>query len=324
MPKLVLAPSFRARLALSGLLVLLAASPVFPQGGFDGPGRYVINNVKSGKVMDLDRNDQTTIIQFSDRGTDNQAWDIERAAGGYFYLRNVMNGNALEAAGNGNSSPVRGIPFNGGPAQQWRFDTGKDGNALIMNRNGKTLDVPDGTGKDGARLQIYSVDGDSNQRFTFRHVNANMRGGNFGSNVRRGNDRVQGDPYGSTSRRSEPNRANDSYRNNSGSAANSYYDDRDKIWKLSGDGICFYRDRNYRGEAFCRAPGDDVPNVGPNFNDSFSSVKFFGRVQSVEAYENENFGGDHIRIQNDQPDLSRMKTRSGASFEDRISSFRVY
>ena len=56
--------------------------PLPGQGGFAGPGRYEIMNLKSGKVLDLDRNDQTTVIQFSPRGTDNQSWQIRSAGGG--------------------------------------------------------------------------------------------------------------------------------------------------------------------------------------------------------------------------------------------------
>src|SRR5215471_16945953 len=33
------------------------------QGGFDGPGRYEIVNLDSGKVLDLDPNDRTSVIQ---------------------------------------------------------------------------------------------------------------------------------------------------------------------------------------------------------------------------------------------------------------------
>jgi len=40
---------------------------VSAQGGFDGPGRYEIANLKSGKVLDMDRNDQTSVMQFSSR-----------------------------------------------------------------------------------------------------------------------------------------------------------------------------------------------------------------------------------------------------------------
>jgi len=325
--KISFVQGFQMRVVHGVGMALVLASTIFAQGGFNGPGRYVITNIKSGKVMDLDRNDQTTVIQFSDRGTDNQTWVVERADAGYFYLRNGMNGNALAATGNNNSAPVRGFPFNGGPAQQWRFEVGKDGNVLIVNSNGKALDVPDGSGRDGVRLQTYDVDGDSNQRFALRRAGGN----NFRPLDRRdqdrregdrrdGYDRDRGDPYNApVPGRDRP----DAYRNDR-AHANSYFDDRENMWKLNGNGVCFYSDRNYRGEAFCRVIGDDIANVGPNFNDSFSSVKFFGRVQWLEAFENENFGGDRIRIQSDQPDLSRIRGRGGASFDDRITSFRVH
>jgi hypothetical protein len=152
------------------------------QGGFSGPGRYEITNLKSGKVLDLDRNDQTSVIQFSSRGTDNQAWEIRAAGSGFYYLQNAMNGNALEAVGTGNSTPVRATHFSGASSQQWRFDTGKDGNALIVSRLGKTLDIAGGANSDGARVQIYDVNGDSNQRFVFRRVSGpgNLGGGSSG------------------------------------------------------------------------------------------------------------------------------------------------
>lgn len=153
------------------------------QGGFNGPGRYEITNVKSGKVLDLDRNDQTSVIQFSSRGTDNQVWEIRSAGAGSYSLRNTMNGNALEAVGTANSTPVRATPFDGRSSQQWRFDTGKDGNALIVSQLGKALDVPDGTTSDGVRVRIYDANGDSNQRFTFRPASGNRDNGSGGGSV---------------------------------------------------------------------------------------------------------------------------------------------
>jgi len=66
------------------------------QGGFAGPGRYEIANVRSGKVVDLDRNNQTGVIQFSTRGTDNQQWDIIPAPDGFWFIRNLIEaGNPL-------------------------------------------------------------------------------------------------------------------------------------------------------------------------------------------------------------------------------------
>ncbi|MEX2302051.1 MAG: M48 family metalloprotease [Bryobacterales bacterium] len=151
------------------------------QGGFNGPGRYEITNSKSGKVLDLDRNDQTRVMQFSSRGTDNQTWDIQAAGGGRYSLRSVMNGNALEAVGNNNSTPVRATRFDGRSSQQWRFDASKDGSALIVSNLGKTLDIPGGSTKDGALVQTYEVNGDANQRFTLRRVAANVAGGSGAS-----------------------------------------------------------------------------------------------------------------------------------------------
>lgn len=143
---------------------------LFAQGGFSGPGRYEIANLKSGKVLDLDRNNQTTVIQFSSRGTDNQTWDIRPGPGGYFFLRNGINGYALDAGRGARGEMVRGVPFNGGPSQQWRFEPGKDGNALIVSQFGRTLDVPDGSDRDGQQIQVYDLNGDSNQRFVLRRV----------------------------------------------------------------------------------------------------------------------------------------------------------
>lgn len=156
---------FAAAIACSVLSV-----PLLAQGGFAGPGRYEIMNVKSGKVLDLDRNDQTTVIQFAPRGTDNQTWQIRPAGGGFYFLRNGMNGFALDAGSGGKSEPVRGVPFNGSDGQKWRLDPGKDGNALIVSLFGRTLDIPDGSNRDGVRVQVYDIDGDSNQRFILRRV----------------------------------------------------------------------------------------------------------------------------------------------------------
>jgi len=169
--------------------VLSFPSTADAQGGFDGPGPYEITNLKSGKVLDLNRGDQTSVIQFSSRGTENQVWEIRPSREpGFYYLRNAMNGNALEADGTRNSTPVRATRFDGGDNQQWRFEAGKDGNALIISRLGKTLDIPGGTDQDGAPVQIYEINGDSNQRFMLRRVSGRQAfdrpGGGFGGDRR--------------------------------------------------------------------------------------------------------------------------------------------
>ena len=156
-----------AALAAGIILSLCVPFQAMAQGGFNGPGRYQISNVKSGKVLDLDRNDQTSVIQFSSRGTDNQVWDVREAGGGFYSLRNGMNGNALEAVGTGNSTPVRATRFDGRSGQQWRFNSGKDGSALIVSRLGKALDIPDGATRDGVAVQTYDSNGESTSNSSF-------------------------------------------------------------------------------------------------------------------------------------------------------------
>src|SRR5512140_42598 len=92
----------------SFLLLLVTCSPAWTQGGFTGPGRYEISNVQSRLCLDLDRNDRRTVIQFAQRRTDNQIWQVDEAGGGYFFIRNAMNGFALEAMSDRNSTPVEG------------------------------------------------------------------------------------------------------------------------------------------------------------------------------------------------------------------------
>lgn len=265
-----------------------AAMPVElrAQGGFNGPGRYEISNVRSGKVIDLDRNNQTGVIQFSSRNTDNQQWDIMPAEQGYWYLRNGMNGAALEAVDMRNSSPVRGMPFSGSPSQQWRIAPAVDGNALITSRLGKTLDIPNGQIRDGARIQIYDVNGEANQRFVFRRV---------GDLPRRGGDR-------------DRDRDRDDWDHDR--RWERYYgrfDEREHRWGMQGDGVCFYREEGYRGRAFCVAAGDEVRRLPDQFGERFRSLKFFGRAHRVAVFGEEGFGGRRDRFENDQPVLRGMR-----------------
>ena len=129
----------RLSLAAGIFCAVCLPHPTAAQGGFNGPGRYEVTNVHSGKVLDLDRNDQTSVIQFSSRGTDNQVWEIESAGAGFYSLRSSMNGNALEAAGTGNSAPLHATRFDGRSTQQWRIDNANCGNALIVSQRPEGL-----------------------------------------------------------------------------------------------------------------------------------------------------------------------------------------
>jgi len=294
--------TLKSRLCLTAALTLAAAPwmpiPAWAQGGFNGPGRYEIANVRSGKVIDLDRGGNTSVIQFSARNADNQQWDIVPAEPGFWYFRNAMNGAALEAMGPNNSTPVRGMPFTGSPSQQWRIAPANDGNALIANRLGKTLDIPNSSTRDGARVQTYDVNGEGNQRFVFRRL----------ADLARHDDRRNQDHDGGRD-------AGDWDHERRWERYYGRFDEREHRWVMDGDGVCFYRDAGFRGRAFCAPVGDEVHRLPDALIERLASLKLFGRVRGVEVFAEEEFGGRRARFEHDQPDLRDMR---------RIISIRVY
>ncbi len=261
----------------------------------------MIRNLKSGLIMDLDPQDRVTVVQSVPRGTASQQWIIEDSGGGTFAIRNAMTRKGMEFVQDRNSSPVVCQSEQRTANQAWRITPGKDGNAIFVSRFRRALDVPDGSSRDLLRLQIYENNGDSNQRFTLERVGGGGGGRDIsglvappgrGDRDGRGDDRGRPDSHG------------------------KYFDDRDRMWKVQGDGVCFYRDTDFRGEAVCTRVGDDVPDVGRDSGGSFLSVKFFGRVREVRMFERPAFRGMDFRLMRDESDLRRVRG-------DRFGSFRV-
>ncbi|HST08926.1 MAG TPA: beta/gamma crystallin domain-containing protein [Terriglobales bacterium] len=89
------------------------------------------------------------------------------------------------------------------------------------------------------------------------------------------------------------------------------------------DGACFFKDENFRGEKFCVARGDRMAEVPRGFSDRISSVRIYGRV-AVTVYQDANFRGPSLDIRNDVENLQSSQVRSGHSWNDRISSIKVY
>ena len=152
-------------------------------GNSNGGGLYEIVNVENGKVIDLDRRDGRTVIQFEARGTRNQFWEVRRMGGGRYQLVNAMNGAALAETSPRRSSPVAAFPAGrrGDATQEWRIESFRDGSVMLIAISGRALDVPDGTHRDGVQVQTYDRNGDGNQRFFLRPVNVR---GNDGLNDR--------------------------------------------------------------------------------------------------------------------------------------------
>lgn len=340
-----------ATLAVSAVIGLMICSPAtsLAQGGFEGAGRYEISNLQSQKVIDMDRNDRRTIIQFEPRQTANQFWEIREARNGTWYIRNAMNGFALEEASDRNATPVIANRFTGGPSQQWRIDRASDGNALILSSSGKALDIPDGSNRNSVKIQVFDRNGDENQRFVFRRVTGTRSTGSDWMTSELGEDDAwassQNRPSGATDRRQGVDRrgtpsSTDTWdrggwgtgtqsssqgsgtygRNTAPDESGRYWDDRDQMWKMSGDGVCFYREPGYRGDAYCVRQGEERNQL--SWSNAFSSVKFFGVMRGVQLFSDSDFAGQSFRITRDEPDMTR--TRGWTNDMNRVASIRAF
>jgi len=138
---------------------------------FTGKGRYQIQNVASSHFLDLRRDDNTTLQQWSGSGAANQQWDFEDAGKGYFYIRSVESGRVLEVAGSRDGSAiVARIQQAGRDNQKFRVVDAGNGQSLIVARNGKALDLPNSARNEGQKMQLWGEHRRDNQRFVFKPV----------------------------------------------------------------------------------------------------------------------------------------------------------
>ncbi len=82
------------------------------------------------------------------------------------------------------------------------------------------------------------------------------------------------------------------------------------------DGICFYEDRDYRGDYFCARTGESFDSLPAGMNDRISSIRIFGRAE-VTVFSDYDFRGRSSRFESD------VRNLRGENWNDRISSVRV-
>jgi hypothetical protein len=298
------------------LIALLLPLAAFAQNGYEGPGRYEILSNLSQKVLDLDRNDQRTVIQFDNRNTDNQTWDIQDAGGGFVYIRNGMNGHALTQTRPNNSEPVAGEPMNNSDMQRWRFEPGNNGTVIIVNASGKALDIPSRRRDNGVRINTYDKSGQINQQWILRRIaGVDNRIDRRDRNRRRQQD-TQSNPGGSRYDNNPPFVQPGAGTGN----RDKYYDQNADMWKIDGDGVCFYTQPEYHGDAFCVLAGDQRMRMSNDWNNSFSSLRFFGRAARVTFADQANLRGRTETITRDVPN---MRNLNRGNWNNRISSMRV-
>jgi hypothetical protein len=82
------------------------------------------------------------------------------------------------------------------------------------------------------------------------------------------------------------------------------------------DGVCFFKDPNFRGEYFCAGAGENLTAVPEDMNDRISSIRIYGRADVI-VFRDVRFSGDSARFHGDIENLKNQ------GWNDRISSIRV-
>lgn len=156
--------------ALCGWAVAHNRSANAQAEGWRGPGRYRIEVVASGKVLDLRMDDKRTVQQWSSSGANNQQWEVEDGGTGFYYLRSVENGKVIDFAENRTRDGVGIIVADkrASDYQLWKIAEAGNGQYTIISKAGKALEVPANLRtQDGAKLQTMGPHGLENQRFRF-------------------------------------------------------------------------------------------------------------------------------------------------------------
>ena len=70
------------------------------------------------------------------------------------------------------------------------------------------------------------------------------------------------------------------------------------------DGVCFFKDPDFRGEYFCARAGDSIGSLGKDMNDEISSMRLFGDAE-VTVFQDVRFSGRSSRFDREIRDMKR-------------------
>ena len=86
--------------------------------------------------------------------------------------------------------------------------------------------------------------------------------------------------------------------------------------RMPDAGVCFFRDKNFKGEFFCVPAGESMKTLPGGMNNNISSFRVIGSVDVV-VFKDDKFKGPSGRYFTDVRDLKRE------GWNDDISSLRV-
>ena len=149
-------------------------------------GYYEIESVRSGKVLDVKnggKKEGTNIWQYEHNGTDSQRWMIEKNSDGTYSIISKLNDLYVDVS-RGRAQNEQNIQVYSGnktKAQKFIFEkneslgsrTIENGTYIIksaINEN-FVIDVSDNSKKNGANIQLYSINGTDAQKFNIKYIN---------------------------------------------------------------------------------------------------------------------------------------------------------
>ena len=140
-------------------------------------GRYQIQIVTSGHVLDLRLEDKRSLQQWSGSGGRNQQWDIESAGNGYYYIRSAENGQVLSVDNRARDGvTVFTSPLDKSKdSQKWQFKYADNGQHYLLSKKGVALELPGGVKDLGTRLQVWELSNRETQKFKLVAVGSNTQ-----------------------------------------------------------------------------------------------------------------------------------------------------
>lgn len=143
--------------------------PVGGQSGVVRAGRYTIQLVATSRMLDVNGRQ---VVQRGASNSRSQLWEIEDAGNGYYYLRSADTGDVMTIEGRGDNGAgiILTRQQRGDDNQLWEVRSGPDNGYYFIARNGRSIDSPSSARFDGGRMQLYSRNGEANQRFRLQLV----------------------------------------------------------------------------------------------------------------------------------------------------------
>lgn len=140
-----------------------------PPSGPLASGRYTIQLVATRRMMDVGSGQ---LVQRSANSTLSQQWDIEDTGGGYYLVRSADTGDVWTVSGSGDSGSTVTLTSEqrNSDTQLWQVITGPDNGYYFITKRDKSLDSPSSARREGGRMQVYSRNGEANQRFLLQQL----------------------------------------------------------------------------------------------------------------------------------------------------------